>query len=98
MRLYEGRGAHARLCPYFDGRVYGTIDDYKSFSNKILIQRTLSTTDVQGGKILGFGAAMSRSKRSGPYDWKRQRLIGVGADYIVPDFLCHEQLVTILFS
>jgi phosphoglycolate phosphatase len=31
-------------------------------------------------------------------DWKRQRLIGVGADYIVPNFLCHRELVTALFS
>ena len=31
-------------------------------------------------------------------DWKRQRLIGVGADYIVPNYLCHDQLVAMLFS
>lgn len=30
--------------------------------------------------------------------WKRQRLIGVGADYIVPNFLCHEELVAALFT
>jgi phosphoglycolate phosphatase len=29
--------------------------------------------------------------------WKRQRLIGAGADYIVPNFLCHEELMTALF-
>ena len=23
-------------------------------------------------------------------EWKRQRLAGVGADFIVPNFLCHE--------
>jgi phosphoglycolate phosphatase len=31
-------------------------------------------------------------------DWKRQRLIGVGADYIVPNFLCHRELMAALFS
>lgn len=31
-------------------------------------------------------------------DWKRQRLIGVGADYIVPNYLCHQELVRILFA
>jgi phosphoglycolate phosphatase len=31
-------------------------------------------------------------------DWKRQRLIGVGANYIVPNFLCHHELMTALFS
>jgi len=30
--------------------------------------------------------------------WKRQRLIGVGADYIVPNFLCHNQLMSMLFQ
>jgi phosphoglycolate phosphatase-like HAD superfamily hydrolase len=29
--------------------------------------------------------------------WKRQRLIGVGADYIVPNFLCHGELMAALF-
>ena len=31
-------------------------------------------------------------------EWKRQRLIGVGADFIVPNFLEHERLVELLFS
>jgi phosphoglycolate phosphatase len=30
--------------------------------------------------------------------WKRERLIGVGADYIVPNYLCHDELMTALFS
>jgi hypothetical protein len=30
--------------------------------------------------------------------WKRKRLIGVGADYIVPNFLCREELFSSLFS
>jgi phosphoglycolate phosphatase len=29
--------------------------------------------------------------------WKRLRLIGVGADYIVPNFLCREELFSRLF-
>lgn len=31
-------------------------------------------------------------------DWKRQRLIGVGADYIIPNYLCHDMLIQTLFS
>jgi phosphoglycolate phosphatase len=31
-------------------------------------------------------------------EWKRKRLIGVGADYIVPNFLCHNQLMSMLFQ
>jgi phosphoglycolate phosphatase len=30
-------------------------------------------------------------------EWKRQRLIGVGADYIVPNYLCGEELISSLF-
>jgi phosphoglycolate phosphatase-like HAD superfamily hydrolase len=30
--------------------------------------------------------------------WKRQRLAGVGADFIVPNFLCHQQLIHTLFA
>jgi hypothetical protein len=30
-------------------------------------------------------------------EWKRKRLAGVGADYIIPNFLCHEELLKILF-
>jgi phosphoglycolate phosphatase-like HAD superfamily hydrolase len=100
---------------YFDGGVYGALDDYKSFSKKILIQRILATTDVQGGEILGFGdgyVEIEEVKQVGGItvgvattepecvvvdDWKRQRLIGVGADYIVPNFLDHVQLVSMLF-
>ena len=101
---------------YFDGGVYGALDDYKSFSKKILIQRIISTTDVAGGEILGFGdgyVEIEEVKQVGGVtvgvattepecrvvdDWKRQRLIGVGADYIVPNYLCHDELVAMLFS
>jgi phosphoglycolate phosphatase len=30
-------------------------------------------------------------------DWKRLRLIGVGADFIVPNFLCQDELMAALF-
>lgn len=101
---------------YFDGGVYGAQDDYKSFSKKILIQRILSTTDVTGAEILGFGdgyveieevknvggvtvgVATTEPECRAIDDWKRQRLIGVGADYIVPNYLCHDQLMAALFS
>lgn len=100
---------------YFDGGVYGALDDYKSFSKKILIQRILSQTDVRGGEILGFGdgyveieevklvggtavgVATTEPECREVDDWKRQRLIGVGADYIVPNFLAHRELVETLF-
>jgi phosphoglycolate phosphatase-like HAD superfamily hydrolase len=30
-------------------------------------------------------------------EWKRKRLAGVGADYIIPNFLCHQDLFKLLF-
>ena len=30
--------------------------------------------------------------------WKRQRLIGVGADYIIPNYLCYDELMEMLFA
>jgi phosphoglycolate phosphatase len=100
---------------YFDGGVYGALDDYKSFSKAILIQRILSTTEFQGHQFLVFGdgyveieevknvggvavGVASEEPACGRVDeWKRQRLIGVGADFIVPNYLCREELISSLF-
>ena len=30
-------------------------------------------------------------------EWKQSRLIGVGADYIIPNYLCREELLPSLF-
>src|ERR1700691_557146 len=100
---------------YFDGGVYGALDDYKSFSKAILIQRILSTAEFQGHQFLGFGdgyveieevknvggvavgVASEEPACSRVDEWKRQRLIGVGADYIVANYLCGEELFSSLF-
>lgn len=103
------------ITQYFEGGVYGALDDYKSFSKAILIQRILATADFQGDQFLGFGdgyVEIEEVKNVGGVavgvaseeptcarvdEWKRLRLIGVGADYIVPNFLCREELVSSLF-
>jgi phosphoglycolate phosphatase-like HAD superfamily hydrolase len=100
---------------YFDGGVYGALDDYKSFSKAILIQRILSTAEFQGHQFLGFGdgyVEIEEVKNVGGVavgvaseepacksvdPWKRERLIGVGADYIVPNYLCSDELFASLF-
>jgi phosphoglycolate phosphatase len=100
---------------YFDGGVYGALEDYKSFSKAILIQRILSTAEFQGHQFLGFGdgyveieevknvggvavgVASEEPECSRVDEWKRERLIGVGADYIVPNYLCREELFSSLF-
>ena len=101
---------------YFDGGVYGALDDYKSFSKRILVQRILALPEMRGDRLLAFGdgyVEIEEVKRVGGItvgvataepecnavdEWKRQRLIGVGADYIVPNFLCRDALLATLFS
>jgi beta-phosphoglucomutase-like phosphatase (HAD superfamily) len=99
---------------YFDGGVYGALDDYKKFSKKIIVQRILE--EVNGAELIGFGdgfVEIEEVKQVGGIavgvastepecdvidQWKRQRLIGVGADYIVPNYLCHAELLGALFT
>jgi phosphoglycolate phosphatase len=96
---------------YFDGGVYGALDDLAKFSKRILIHRILQSPDIQGDQLIGFGdgyVEIEEVKQAGgvgvglatdepdcqkPDEWKRQRLIGVGADYIIPNYLCHEELL-----
>lgn len=100
---------------YFDGGVYGALDDYKSFSKAILIQRMIQDSGVAGHEILGFGdgyveienvkqvggvtvgVASDEPECQSVDEWKRQRLIGVGADYIVPNYNSSGELLAMLF-
>jgi phosphoglycolate phosphatase-like HAD superfamily hydrolase len=100
---------------YFDGRVYGALDDYKSFSKKILIQRLIASAECEGRHILCFGdgyveienvkevggiavgVATSEPECREVDPWKRKRLASVGADFIIPNFLCHDELTAALF-
>lgn len=101
---------------FFEGGVYGALDDYKSFSKAILIQRILSSAEFRGNQLLVFGdgyveieevknvggvavgVASQEPECRGVDEWKRKRLIGVGADYIVPNFLSHDELFAALFD
>jgi phosphoglycolate phosphatase len=100
---------------YFDGGVYGALDDYKSFSKKILIQRVIAGAECRGDQFLGFGdgyveienikevggvavgVATAEPECRAVDAWKRKRLAGVGADFIIPNFLCREELLRTLF-
>ncbi len=100
---------------YFEGRVYGALDDYKSFSKKILIERLIAASEFTGPQFLGFGdgyVEIENVKEVGGVavgvataepecltvdEWKRQRLAGVGADFIIPNFLYRDELLTALF-
>lgn len=104
-----------RLTEYFDGGIFGALDDYKSFSKKILIERIISRSEASGGELLGFGdgyVEIENVKAVGGVavgvatdepeclrvdEWKRNRLISVGADYIIPNYLCLNELERCLF-
>ncbi len=104
------------LDQYFGRHVYGALDDYKSFSKAMVIERILRENRVEGDRLLGFGdgyveiqnvkevggmavgVASDEAGRSGmPDAWKRDRLIGVGADLIIPDYRDHEPLIRYLW-
>jgi phosphoglycolate phosphatase-like HAD superfamily hydrolase len=91
---------------YFDGHIYGALDDYQRFSKKIVIDRIIEEHGLNGGQLLSFGdgyveientkqvgglavavASDEAQNGSGRVDeWKRRRLLDVGADAVIPDF------------
>jgi phosphoglycolate phosphatase-like HAD superfamily hydrolase len=103
------------LARYFDGGVHGALDDYRSFSKEILIQRILASAECRADGLLGFGdgyVEIKNLKDAGGVavgvatdepecqkmnESKRQQLVSVGADFIIANFLCHEQLLQTLF-
>jgi phosphoglycolate phosphatase len=103
------------LTPFFGENIYGALEDYKSFSKKLVIERILREHHLQGEELIGFGdgyveieeikrvggvavaVATDEARREGVDAWKRERLIKAGADIVIPDFRCHEQLLNYLF-
>lgn len=43
------------LTPYFGEHIYGALDDYKSFSKKMVIDRILRENNISGDQLLSFG-------------------------------------------
>lgn len=104
-----------QVSSYFDGRIYGAQDDYKSFSKAMVIQKMISSMECRGDELLGFGdgyVEIKNVKDAGGVavgvatdepeclkvdEWKRDRLVKVGADYIVPNYLCRDELLQNLF-
>jgi phosphoglycolate phosphatase len=91
---------------YFDGHIYGAVDDYLKFSKKMVIDRILTEQAISPRQLLSFGdgyveientkavgglavavASDEAHNGSGRVDqWKRRRLLDVGADAVIPDF------------
>lgn len=98
---------------YFGRHIYGAVDNYKTFSKKMVIERILRENQISGESLLAFGdgyveiqdtkevgglavavASDEAHNGSGQFDeWKRQRLLGVGADVVIPDFRDGEALL-----
>lgn len=43
------------ITPYAEGKVYGAIDDYKSYSKRMVIGRIIAENGIRGPELLGFG-------------------------------------------
>jgi phosphoglycolate phosphatase len=100
---------------YFNGGIYGALDDYKNFSKEILIQKMITSLECRGEELIGFGdgyVEIKNVKDAGGIavgvataepecqvvdEWKRKRLVSVGADFIIPNFVDHAQLLRHLF-
>jgi len=100
---------------YFNGGIYGAVDDYKHFSKEILIQKMIASLECRGEELVGFGdgyveiknvkdvggiavgVATAEPECQVVDEWKRKRLVSVGADFIVPNFLDLAQLLRYLF-
>ncbi|MGA7410549.1 MAG: HAD family hydrolase [Bryobacteraceae bacterium] len=104
------------LAKYFDGRIYGALDDLQSFSKALLVRQLVSDAGHSGDQLLVVGdgyVEIEEVKKVGGTavgvasaepgcltidEWKRKRLIGVGADFIVPNYLSRQELLTALFT
>lgn len=100
---------------YFNGGVFGALDDYKTFSKKILIEKIIRESEFEGEEFLGFGdgfVEIQNVKEVGGVavglatdepdcakvdPVKRDRLAGVGADWIIPNYNRYDELINTLF-
>lgn len=100
---------------YFDGGIFGALDDLSKFSKALLVQQLIESSEFKGEDFLGFGdgyVEIEVVKQAGGVavgvatdepqcqqvdEWKRKRLAGVGADFIVPNFNSLSALKGVLF-
>lgn len=54
-KLVPDEGRPLEVARYFEGGVYGTLDNYKSFSKRILIQRLIDSDTARGSEFIRFG-------------------------------------------
>ena len=104
------------LTAYFDGHIYGALDDYRQFSKKMIVDRIIAENRLHGAELIGFGdgfveieevkhvggvavaVASDEANRRGVDAWKRNRLMRAGADVVIGDYRCREELLRLLFG
>ena len=106
------------LAHYFEGRIFGALDDYQAFSKELVIERILRDHCISGDQLLAFGdgyVEIENTKRAGGLaigvasdeanngsgcldEWKRKRLVAVGADIVIPDYRDALQLMESITS
>ncbi len=103
---------------FFESRIYGAQDNYKSFSKKMVIDRLLSEHAIPGSQLIAFGdgyVELQNTKEVGGLamavasdeahngrglidSWKRDRLLSVGADIVIPDYRDEAPLLRLIFG
>ncbi|MGD9645358.1 MAG: HAD family hydrolase [Pirellulales bacterium] len=114
LKYVREEAAALEVAEYFGEHIYGALDDYQSFSKKMIIDRIIGDAGVAGHQLLGFGdgfveieevrqaggvsigVASEEEKRQGINQWKRGRLIRAGADVIIGDYRCQDELFQVL--
>ena len=54
--------------------------------------------ELKRGRGLAIGLATDEKECLTPSEWKRRNLIAAGADYIIPNYLCRQTLLPMLFA
>lgn len=54
--------------------------------------------NIKDASGVAVGVATDEPECRAVDPWKRERLVNVGADFIIPNFLCREELLRVLFS
>lgn len=104
-----------KVYDYFDGGVFGALDDLSKFSKALLVKQIVESSEFRGEDFLGFGdgyVEIEVVKQAGGVavgvasdepacleidQWKRNRLAGVGADFIVANYSNMDALKSALF-
>jgi phosphoglycolate phosphatase len=102
-RYFDGRifGAQEDLTSFSKALLVQQIVSRAGFTADELLVFGDGYVEIEEVKKVGgiaVGVATSEPSCLAIDEWKRQRLIKAGADFIIPNFLCVQELVATLFS